>query len=359
MELGLIEGFYGRAWSWPQRASVVTALAAHGYGTHLYAPKADVTLRANWRQPLPADWLQKIEAHQSVCAACGVQFGLGLSPEGFNPGSASDWQQFEALITELNGLKLHALALLFDDPADRNPLSAQTQARLVQCGAAATNAAQLFVCPTWYSNDPVLERIYGPPPIDYLRQLGSEVDPSIQIFWAGEQICATEFKSQELEKIAEMLGRLPTLWDNYPVNDGPQMFGHLHLREPQHRPVDVLTSRINAHFVNPALQPTLTQIPAVALSTAYQSFSNGGESVSENERFFRAARTCASDTLSRQIWRDLPVLQDAGLETLGATKSELVKRYSEFPEPAAQEIVLWLNGHWNQTDLKIDTQPDA
>lgn len=359
MQLGLIEAFYGRAWTWPQRASVVQSLAAHGYHTHLYAPKADVTLRANWRLPLPADWLVNIKAHRSVCMACGVQFGLGVSPEGFDPDSAADWRQFKARVIELNALNLDALALLLDDPADRRPLAAQTQAQLVECAGAATKAKQFFVCPTWYSNDPVLEQIYGPPPTGYLRQLGREIDPSVQVFWAGEKICATGFEPNELDRVADDLGRLPTLWDNYPVNDGPQMSGHLHLSEPHQRSPGVLTHRIDAHFINPALQPTLTQIPAVALSASYKSAAQKRPFVSESERFLAAARSCASDALARQIMRDLPMLQTVGLSRLGAKKSELIQQYIAFPDAAAQEIVQWLNGFWEDDSLKIDTQPDA
>lgn len=358
MHLGLIEGFYGQAWTWVQRANVVTTLAAHGYRAHLYAPKADATLRANWRLPLPAKWLADIEAHYTICAEHSIAFGVGISPVGFDPESPADWHHLDTLVTELNGLRLHSLALLFDDPADRRPLSAAMQARLVGRLEDLTNARHLFVCPTWYSNDPVLEQIYGLPAPDYLRRLGRGIDPSVSIFWAGEQICATGFEPHQLEKVANDLGRLPTLWDNYPVNDGPQMFGHLHLREPQQRSPDVLNQRIRAHFINPALQPALTLVPAVALSALYRTSDFGRPFIAEHERFLSAARATVSEALARQLLVDLPALQDIGLSRLGAMKSELVQRYSLFSEPAAQEIVLWLNGFWNQRDLKVDTQPD-
>jgi len=358
LQLGLIEGFYGRAWTWAQRASLITALASHGYRAHLYAPKADATLRADWRQPLPPGWLADLDAHQSICAGCSVEFGVGLSPHGFDPQSTADWRRFDTLIAELNGLKLDSLALLFDDPADRRPLSPSIQAKLVGRAGAITRARHLFVCPTWYSNDPLLEQIYGVKPPDYLRHLGNALDPSVNVFWAGEQICATGFDAERLEKVAVDLGRLPTLWDNYPVNDGPQMFGHLHLRAPQQRCPAVLNGRIRAHFINPALQSCLTRIPAVALSALYRQGAIDRATIEESERFLSAAAATVSEALAHQLWRDLSTLQDAGLSSLGAMRSELLERYSVFSEPAAREVVLWLNGFWQQHDLKVDTQPD-
>ena len=331
--LGLIEGFYGRAWSWAERARVIRSLAPHGYRSHLYAPKADATLRAHWRAPLPDDWCEQVRTHQSVCAAENVRFGLGVSPEGFDQDSKADWQRFESLIAELNAFELDSLALLFDDPADRKPLSANTQAYLVDLAGTLTNASQLFVCPTWYSNDRVLEQIYGEPPKDYLRQLAKGIDPSVSIFWAGEQICASGFVAHELERVADKLGRLPTLWDNYPVNDGPHMSGYLHLREPRDRKPEVLANRIQAHFINPALQPTLTLIPLACFKRIISWRSlKGKPPVGEDQRLrLRCAKRHVSKALAHQLWHDLSLcLQDTGLHEAWCKKPSL--------SPALQRI---------------------
>ena len=47
-ELGIIEGFFGRPWSWTERADAVRFLRPHGYSFYLYAPKADSWLRRRW-----------------------------------------------------------------------------------------------------------------------------------------------------------------------------------------------------------------------------------------------------------------------------------------------------------------------
>ena len=40
-KLGLIEGFFGKGWSWEARARYAQWLPRHGYGFYLYAPKED------------------------------------------------------------------------------------------------------------------------------------------------------------------------------------------------------------------------------------------------------------------------------------------------------------------------------
>ena len=49
VELGIIEGFYGKPWTWAEREETIAFLAPHGYGFYLYAPKADPYLRRHWR----------------------------------------------------------------------------------------------------------------------------------------------------------------------------------------------------------------------------------------------------------------------------------------------------------------------
>ena len=59
-QLGVIEGYYGKPWSWPEREDTMRFLAGFGYEFYLYAPKADPHLRRLWREPHPDDVAQQI-----------------------------------------------------------------------------------------------------------------------------------------------------------------------------------------------------------------------------------------------------------------------------------------------------------
>ena len=72
--LGLIEGYYGEPWSWEARTGTMRFLAAHGYGFHMYAPKADPYLRRRWKELHPEDEARALSDFGAECRASGVRF---------------------------------------------------------------------------------------------------------------------------------------------------------------------------------------------------------------------------------------------------------------------------------------------
>src|SRR5262245_57197489 len=79
-ELGIIEGFYGRRWSWAAKTEVATRVAGHGYRFYIYAPKADGFLRKRWLESHPRDMDENLRQLSAHCRSQGVRFGVGLSP---------------------------------------------------------------------------------------------------------------------------------------------------------------------------------------------------------------------------------------------------------------------------------------
>lgn len=352
-ELGLIEGYYGRAWSWSERAQVVERLAPHGYRFHLYAPKAALSLRRRWREPMPAEERTAIASHAAHCRRHGVRFGLGLSPHDFDDRSGStDWQALEAWLRQADGIGIDDLALLFDDVRGDDPTLAARQVAIVSHAAARTGARQVLMCPSYYSDDPVLDRVFGQRPPAYLETLGRGLDPAVGIFWTGEEVCSREIDPAHLADVADRLQRQPVLWDNYPVNDGARMSQYLHLRGFTGRPAGN-RSLLRAHAINPALQPTLTCIAALTLAERYRL----GESAYRYGRAFQAACSAVlGDPLAERVIDDLLALQDIGLDRLGERHAELRNRYVGFDHPGAREIVEWLDGGYRITDEIVQTQ---
>ncbi len=46
---GVIEGFYGRPWSFDQRKDLFTCMRQFEFTVYIYAPKDDLKHRAQWR----------------------------------------------------------------------------------------------------------------------------------------------------------------------------------------------------------------------------------------------------------------------------------------------------------------------
>ena len=135
------------------------------------------------------------------------------------------------------------------------------------------------------------------------------------------------------------------------MNDGERMSQFLHLRGFTGRPA-AMSERISAHGINPALQPTLTRIPALTLRDSY----SGGDRYEYLASFRAAAASVLGSALGERVYEDLLQLQDIGLDRLGAKEKTLRERYTGIDHAGAREIIAWLDGEYRITDEIIAQQ---
>ena len=77
---GVVEGFYGRVWTWAQRQSVMEFAAAHGMNVYLYAPKMDPRHRMTWREPYGASPMRRFADLVALGRQRGMAFGWAIAP---------------------------------------------------------------------------------------------------------------------------------------------------------------------------------------------------------------------------------------------------------------------------------------
>ncbi|MCM2278917.1 MAG: protein O-GlcNAcase [Oligoflexia bacterium] len=343
-DLGIIEGFYGTPWSWEDRRVVLSRLARAGYGFYLYAPKGDPFLRKAWRQPYPKEQLALLRSLFEELHELGVEVGVGLSP--YEIYRAFDEQARRDLLSRLrllDSLGVDRLSILFDDMRGDWPGLARAQAEILRFVRENAQARRLTLCPTYYSKDPVLDRVFGTRPEGYLEELGEALDPSIGFYWTGDEICSTSYSTEGLDEVARVMRRKPELWDNYPVNDGQRMCRFLHLRAFAGRPPG-LADHLRSHGVNPMNQAHLSILPCLTLAAKY-----AGKDAS-----LEAALSELPVTLARALERDLALFQDRGWDALD--RPALSRDYAKIDHPAAREIVSWLEGKTLVTRELVLTQ---
>lgn len=339
-DLGIIEGYFGRPWRHEDRKRVLTRLQEIGFAWFHHAPKADAFLRRRWRERHPPAALADLTDLSVHCRSLGMRFGIGLSPfELYRDYSGRAKSDLLAKLQSLDEIGIDDLAILFDDTRGDVPDLAAREAEIVHAALANTRASRVVMCPTYYSDDRMLDVVFGERPFGYLEDLGRRLDPRVGVYWTGEEICAREFSAGHLARVTEALLRKPTLWDNYPVNDGPRMSRFLHLRGFTGRP-STLGSDIAAHAINPSLQPHLTLIPAATLVASYRE----GSAYSYMRAFREAARALAGPELASMLEDDLHALQDRGIDQLGDERERLRQRYGAVDHPMATEVVRWLEG---------------
>lgn len=350
--LGIIEGHFGKRYSWSERTHLMRTVADAGYGFYHYAPKGDVFLRRNWREAHPGADRDALARFGDACRGKGVRFGIALTPmDTPYPLDRPTRTDLSRRVRALDEIGIDDLVILFDDLRGDVPALAERQAEIVRLCADVTRATAIYFCPTYYSRDPVLDRVFGTRPPGYLAELGRLLDPAVRMYWTGEEVVSPEIGVAHLRGIAAELGREVCLWDNYPANDGPRMSRFLHFRAFTGRPA-AIAAHIRGHAINPAQQPYLTALPALTLAASYAK----GADYDYGAEFGIAAEQLFGRRLAHMLAADLASFQDAGLERLGERRHEFRAEYATLDEPAAREVVAWLDGAYLMTDEEVRTQ---
>lgn len=336
---GVIEGFYGRSWNWKAREAYVSFLKNNGFGFYIYAPKDDAYLRRRWREPWPEDQMQCLMHLGSVYKAQDVAWGIGLSPFEIYLSFEDDAKiALKEKLQAINRLDPDILCVLLDDMKGNVPRLAETQAEVFKWIADRSTARRFILCPTYYTVDPILVKIFGDMPDGYWETLGACIDPEVDIFWTGPEVCSTEYPEEHLREATERLGRKPFIWDNYPVNDSEKRSHHLYLSAYENRP-PLMSEHAAGHAVNPMNQAWLSQIPIWTLAKSYDL----GDRYNPQAASTDAAKNLCNPDLAKAILKDAPIFEGQGLDGIGDNqKRQLVKKYSRFESPFAEEIVDWL-----------------
>lgn len=265
-QCGVVEGFYGRPWTFAQRRRVVGWLRRFGLNTYLHAPKDDLKHRVLWRKRLGTEEAAEFKELLAVCDRAKVRFIYALAPgwdEHFAKGAARSSKSSATAILkrrfrQLIDLGCTDFAVMFDDvpnlPSSQLADIARHHAALanelwawldVVTGRSRRKEAQiklprpnenraslrrllpafsgpspsLVLCPAVYCT-----RMAGRQPADsaYLQALGEHLHPGVDIFWTGPEIISPTITAAHLREVAAVLRRPPFLWDNLHANDYDQ-----------------------------------------------------------------------------------------------------------------------------------------
>ena len=260
---GLIEGFYGRPWTWDERIEVARWCADRGMTHYLYAPKDDPKHRAQWRDPYEQeDVAGFVRLVESKTLDVGFAISPGLSIKYADDGDRRALgQKLEPMLDA--GVRWVCLAL--DDIPVRPGLGEEQAALTAWLHEWLGDRAQLILVPTEY---------VGTNGSAYLDALAAVVPEEVPIAWTGSLVVNDEITVAEAQaRAASCGGRPPFVWDNYPVNDAimsDRLFmGPLRGREPG------LLDVCSGYLANPMVQPRCSMVPLASIA----AFLNGGDPV--------------------------------------------------------------------------------
>jgi hypothetical protein len=360
--LGIIEGFYGKPWGFEKREALIPFMCEYDYSFYLYAPKADVYLREKWQEAIPEPLFEKLKKLGESYQANGIGWGVGLSPYGLHEKELHESfeeegkQQLLDKLKQIEAIGCDYLAILFDDMRGDFPELAQTQTDICHFVKANSSFESLIMCPSYYSFDPVLEKVFGEMPKNYWQELGEQLDADIEIFWTGEKVCSEAYPVEHLSKVEEVFQRKVLLWDNYPVNDGARMSPFLHLSKVAGRE-QCTQAHASGIAINPMNEAFLSQVPMAGLS---DSIFQKLESPSQSEIFEANSREFLGLAADAFI-EDRVLFEEKGLNALSnEEKIQLGEKYLALRDASNQhlidELLAYLKGDY-LFDLKENQVP--
>ncbi|MGZ3723949.1 MAG: beta-N-acetylglucosaminidase domain-containing protein [Bdellovibrionales bacterium] len=336
---GVMEIFYGLAWSAEDRESYASFLREIGFQFYVYGPKADETLRRHWQKPLTPAEIKAYGALRASFAQKGLQFGMALSPQGlYNKMGLVERTQLQDKVKGLTDLGIDILGLFFDDMKS-SPDMADKQLEIVHL-VRSVCPAQLVFCPSYYCHDSILDFLFGDRPPKYLEDIGNGVAADIDILWTGEQIISHEILTHQLEEVTKVLKRKPFICDNFYANDGPINCNYLRLLPPTGRKREMFPYA-KGWAINPMNQAGLSKLVLMA----FAKFVKQG--VDPDKAFAGAIHDLCSPWVAEVILAQHKNFAEAGLDAISSAEQVKMRRHLAASIGGVErELLLWFSGHY-------------
>ena len=269
-----MEGFFGPPWSMAHRAAIFEFGAKRGMNTYLYAPKDDPYHRERWSEPYPdKEWRELLEL-LSLARRHKIDFVYGFHPgKGLHFSKKEPVRLLLAKAARFYEAGVRTFAVLFDDIPSRleqeedRKRFGHSLARaegfwlqtILDQQPTVWTGVEWWICPSRYTEDPLLERMFGRFEPRFLETLTRHLPEKVACLWTGPSVVSKRIHLRHLLKWTRSLPRRVILWDNYPVND-LRMRHEMHLspltgRDPR------LPEKVYGYLNNPLLQATLSTIP--------------------------------------------------------------------------------------------------
>ena len=344
LRAGIIEGFYGRPYKKDTRHAMMRMVAYLGFSFYVYAPKNDISLRKNWISELSSQAEENLTHCSFMAKNSGLDFAFGISPLGLTASLKPLLPVFKAKVQRLMSVTRADFAcLLFDDvPNQFSDLGKRQNTVIKALRDAVGNEKEIWVCPTTYSDDPILTKLYGPTDPSYFSDLISGLDNRVKFFWTGSKVLSPGFTYDDINRADSIFKGRTVIWHNYPVNDGRARADRLYL-EPYQNMQPCADKRITAVAVNPMTEGALSMIPLSTLIPALEG--------KPYDRL-RAIRDNAAGELSgpasEKILSIIQKIEKTGLERTAQGDLSALRALckAQSGSLACDEIIDFLNGRY-------------
>ncbi|HEY3303808.1 MAG TPA: beta-N-acetylglucosaminidase domain-containing protein [Candidatus Binatia bacterium] len=310
---GIVEGFFGPPWSMKHRAAMFKFGAARGMNTYLYAPKDDPYHREKWHRPYPLKQWQEMLRLVRAAQKHKIDFVYGFHPgKGLRFGDDAPVRILLAKAERFYDAGVRTFAILFDDipshlehEKDRRYFGSSLAraegewlAKILARQPARWSDVEWWICPSYYTDDPMLARVFGEFEPNFLENMAERLPPSVACFWTGPKVVCKKITLADTRRALHRINHALILWDNYPVND-ISMSAEMHV-DPLNGRDPRLPELVYGYLNNPLLQESLSFIP-LATCFDYAAEPAAYDPEKSWERIIK--QRCGNDALPH--WRAL------------------------------------------------------
>lgn len=256
---GVIEGFYGTAWTHEYRKDLFAFMGQNKMNAYIYAPKDDAKHRAQWRELYNGSELERMDDLIRTASQHHVRFIYAISPGGdINLGSGyeADFEKLMAKCQQMYDLGVRDFAIFLDDISTldaqgHGKLLSDFQVRFVEAHQGVNN---LIAITTEYG-DPFLT--------DYTNRIAPLIHKDVVLMWTGPGVIPESITNRSLAHILKTYDRRVLIWWNYPVND--TLANHLFMGPCVNLETDLYKS-ITGLTANPMNQGYASMVPLFTTS---------------------------------------------------------------------------------------------
>lgn len=331
---GVIEGFYGKAWTHEFRLDLFRFMGRYKLNTYIYAPKDDPKHRAKWREPYTGAELERMKELTDCAAKNNVRFVYAISPGldiDLGSGYEKDLRKLFDKCGSMYDLGVRDFAILLDDI---NTHDAKGHAALVN------DFQQKFVKTHEGCGDLIMisPEFCSAMLTAYTDELAPLMDPDIMVMWTGNGVVPASITAKDLRSVNKKFGKNVFIWWNYPVND--TMADQLFLGPCENLDA-ALPGAVSGLVSNPMNQGYASMIPLMTIADFLWDPASYDPESSVRAAVSKLAPECSDGLYALyDLTRD-SLINDG--KTSFLLRDEL-KAYSDGAEGAAEALAKKLDG---------------
>ena len=221
LDMGYIEGYYGRLLSWQSRSTLLKFLSHLDMNLYIYGPKEDPYNRIKWFELYPDEELENFKRFKEEASSLGITVYFSLSPGmSQDQEGTSNLESLKNKFNQLQSVGFSDFGIFFDDLESEKDANLGREHGYILTEMSKyldkSSTSPLLFCPTVYCNSIANNDISNS---SYLKALDETIPSNLSMLWTGKAVVSQSIDNKEIKELQKIISNPVLIWDNYYAND--------------------------------------------------------------------------------------------------------------------------------------------